>query len=61
MFSDASQLGHSAREYTIFGRIIDDILKKIIDLILVISSRFGIGKRMLGKRYLAPAPVVGVS
>ena len=61
MFSDTYQLGHSAREYTIVGRIIDDILKKIVDLISVISSRFGIGKRLSGKRYLAPAPVVGVS
>ena len=44
MFSDASQLGHSAREYSIVVRITDDFIKKMIDLILVISSRFGIGK-----------------
>ena len=46
--SDAYQLGHSAREYIIVSRIINDILK-IIDLISVVSSRFGIGKRLLGK------------
>jgi len=42
MFSDAYQLGHSVREYTVVGMIIDDIFKKIIDLILTFSSRFGI-------------------
>ena len=41
MLSDAYQLGHSVREYIIVGMIIDDIFKKIVDLILVFSSRFG--------------------
>jgi hypothetical protein len=41
MFSDIYQLGHSALKYTIVSRIIDDIPKKIVDLISVVSSRFG--------------------
>jgi hypothetical protein len=41
MFSDICQLAHPAPEYAIFDRIIDDILKKIVDLISVVSSRFG--------------------
>ena len=40
MFSDVYQIGYSAPEYTIIGRIIDDILKKIVDLISVISRPF---------------------
>ena len=43
MSSDIYQLGRSAREYAISGRIVDDILKKIMDLISVISSCFGTG------------------
>jgi hypothetical protein len=49
MFSDVYQIGYSAPEYTIIGRIIDDILKKIVDLISVISSRFGV-ERMLKEK-----------
>jgi hypothetical protein len=60
MLSDAYQLGHSVPEYTIVGIIIDDIFKKIIDLISVFSSRFGRLSAYQGKRYLAPVPVVGV-
>ena len=41
MLSDIYQLGHSVPEYAIFDRTIDDILKKIVDLISVVSSRFG--------------------
>jgi hypothetical protein len=43
MLSDICQLDHSVPEYAIFDRIIDDILKKIVDLISVVSSRFSIG------------------
>jgi len=43
VLSDTYQLGHSVRKCTIVGMIIDDIFKKIIDLISVFSSRFGIG------------------
>jgi hypothetical protein len=50
MVSDAHQLAHCARRYTIVGRIIDDMLKKMIDLIFVVSSRFGIGKLVSGKK-----------
>ena len=42
MLSDIYQLGYSAREYVISGRIIDDTLKKIVDLISVVISRFAI-------------------
>jgi len=42
MFSDICQLGHSVPEYVIFDRIINDILKKIVDLISIVSSRFGV-------------------
>ena len=47
MLSDCRQLVHSIREYAIVGMILDDISKKVVDLILVVSSRFGIGKRFL--------------
>jgi hypothetical protein len=50
MLSDVHQFSHSAREYTIVSRVISDILKKIVDLILVVSSRFRIGRRLSGKR-----------
>ena len=43
MLSDAHQLGHSVPGYTIVGMVIDDIFKKIVDLISVFSSRFGVG------------------
>ena len=61
MLSDIVQLGPSVREYTIVGMIIDDIFKKIIDLISIVSSRFDVGKRLSGKGYLVLVPVVGVS
>jgi hypothetical protein len=50
MLSDAHQLGYSVREYTVVGRIIDDVLKKIVNLISVISSSFGIDKRLSEKK-----------
>jgi len=50
MLSDIHQLIHSVREYTIVDRMINDISKKAIDLISVISSRFGTGKHLSGKK-----------
>jgi len=50
MLSDIYQLGHSVPEYAIFDRIIDDILKKIVDLISVVSSRFGIDSAHIKKK-----------
>ena len=35
MLSDVHQFSHSAREYTVVSRIINDILEKIVDLILL--------------------------
>jgi len=47
MVFDARYLGHSVREYTVVGMVIDDILKKIVDLIsVVVSSRLRMGKRL---------------
>ena len=49
MLSDTFQLVHSIREYTILVRIVDDIFKKIIDLVMVVSGRFRTGKLVLSK------------
>jgi hypothetical protein len=50
MVSDVHQLDHSVREYAVVGRIINDILKKIINLISIVSNRFGIGEAYVRKK-----------
>ena len=49
MLSDAFQLAHSVQGHTILVRMIEDIFEKIIDLVMVVSGRFGTGKLVLSE------------